>query len=131
MATTLIRPGQAPAAPTMSRFALTSEEVEAGILELHPRGELDLAVADRLADSIAAACQDGYSVLVDLADLEFIDSTGIAVLIRGWAAQADEGLRLVAARPARQVKRVLELVGMSDHGVVFADRAEALEALRR
>jgi anti-anti-sigma factor len=114
----------------VSRFSLTSEQLETGIVELRLRGELDLAVADRLSGAIDAAREDGYSVLVDLAECEFIDSTGIAVLLRGRSAHAEEGLRLVAARPARQVKRVLELVGMSDHGVVFADRGEALDTLR-
>jgi len=114
----------------VSRFTLTSEELEARLLALRPRGELDLAVADQLATAIDDARTDGYNVVVDLGDLEFIDSTGIAVIVRGRMAHAGEGLQLVAACPAGQVERVLDLVGLRDHGVVFADRAAALEALR-
>ena len=114
----------------MQRFTLISEALEPGILALRPCGELDLAVADQVADAITAARADRYSVLVDLAECAFIDSTGIAVILRGRLAHHEDGLRLVAARPGGQVKKVLDLVGLDDHGVIFGDRAGALEALR-
>jgi anti-anti-sigma factor len=130
MVTTVILTPDLPEDRLMLGFELIQEDSEDGIRELRLRGELDLAVAGRLADAIAAAGEEGRSVLIDLDRCEFIDSTGIAVIIRGRAALAESGLSAVACRPARQVKRVLDLIGLSDHGVVFSGREQALEALR-
>jgi anti-anti-sigma factor len=115
----------------MHGFELIAEDSEGGVRELRLRGELDLAVAGRLSDALTDAAAARRSVLIDLGECEFIDSTGIAVFIRGRAALTEEGLRAAACRPTGQVKRVLDLVGLSDHGVVFAGREEAMDALRR
>ena len=76
-------------------------------------GELDLSTVPILEDELEAALErlDG-GVVVDLSDLEFIDSTGIAVLVR---AMGDEGSRMsfVPSRSAAVV-RVLEMTGVAE-----------------
>jgi anti-sigma B factor antagonist len=73
------------------------------------RGELDIADAVSVAAALAAVAAREPEIIVDLAGLEFIDSSGVAALARGrkQARHAGGDLRLAAAQ--QQVLRVLTL----------------------
>ena len=80
---------------------------------LRLRGELDLGTAGLAREALREALADDHEeVLVDLTELAFIDSTGIAILI---AALADDDgvLRFIPSR-APAVARVLRLTGVED-----------------
>jgi anti-sigma B factor antagonist len=74
-------------------------------------GELDLASADRLEDAIRQAELDGdLRIVVDLGDLQFMDSTGLSVLLRAQARSRDNGQRLSFRRSNHEaVARLLDL----------------------
>lgn len=78
------------------------------------RGEVDVATAPGLLRRLDAAIDShpGEAVVVDLADVTFIDSTGLGVLAAsGKRAVALGGsLGVVNARPA--VQRVLHITGL-------------------
>ncbi|MBE6479523.1 MAG: STAS domain-containing protein [Olsenella sp.] len=76
-------------------------------------GEVDVSNASELRDALDAAFADDLAeVEVDLADVAYIDSTGIGVLV-GAAHHAQEaGVTLTVARPQRNVARVLGLLGV-------------------
>jgi anti-anti-sigma factor len=107
----------------MQSFKLTQTVLEDGGTEIEIHGELDLAVADQLRRAIERS--DGEQLLISLASCEFIDSTGIAVIVR--ASQSD-GRRLVVHSPSAQVLRILEVTGLMGNGLVFEDRRDALSA---
>ncbi|MGH9265725.1 MAG: STAS domain-containing protein [Acidimicrobiales bacterium] len=76
-------------------------------------GELDMTTAPELSRSLAPVLdQHPRDVTLDLAGVDFIDSTGLTLLVRtSKALQAHEGaLHLLAATPP--VRRVLEIVGL-------------------
>lgn len=78
-------------------------------------GELDLATAPTFGDEIEAAVVAGAEViLVDMTGLEFIDSTGIAVLVRAHKRLNDgNGSRfLLIASEAPEVTRVMRLTDL-------------------
>jgi anti-sigma B factor antagonist len=78
---------------------------------LRLRGELDLATADLVRESLGAALAAGRGeVVVDLTELAFIDSTGIAILITA-ISEADGVLKFVPSK-APAVARVLRLTGV-------------------
>jgi anti-anti-sigma factor len=104
-------------------FKLVQTVLGEGWTEIEIEGELDLAVADQLREAIERT--DGQRVLINLASCEFLDSTGIAVIVH--ASQA-EGRRLVVHSPSAQVLRVLEVTGLTGNGLVFERREEALSA---
>ena len=109
---------------TPQTFRLTELDLDSGAREIRVAGELDLAVADRLSDAIERS--DGADVLISLEDCEFIDSTGLAVILRAHqAAQRNGGGRVVIHSPSRQVLRVLEVTGLTGDGFVFASREAA------
>jgi anti-sigma B factor antagonist len=73
-------------------------------------GELDISNADALDSAVAAAVAPGPARLTfDLKDLRFMDSAGIAVLIR--AAEGVGEVHLLA--PAPSVRRVIEITGLT------------------
>jgi anti-anti-sigma factor len=74
------------------------------------RGEIDLAAADDLRTAIDAALDvdRGRTVVVDLRDVTFIDSTGIKELLRPTV----DGFSVALRQPSVAVRRVLELSGL-------------------
>lgn len=94
------------------RFAIKESDPDAGVRVIAVAGELDLAVAPQMQEAIARAAGAGR-VLVDLSECEFLDSTGIAVLIRGREALGEEGGSLSICNPGRQVLRVLDVTGLT------------------
>jgi anti-anti-sigma factor len=120
-----VQPTPRPPAPPepLPRFRLTLRDLGGGFSELKAEGEIDLSVADRLKEQIAAAA--GTAVLVDLSECTFIDSTGIAVVL---LARRD-GERVAIHSPSEQVRRVLDLTGLTGDGLVFDDRDGAMSGL--
>ena len=88
------------------------------------RGELNLVDAVAVAAALAAAAVSEPLVIVDLAGLEFIDSSGVAALARG-RRQAWQAGDLVLAAPQREVTLVLAITRLSDAFRVYATVEEA------
>ncbi len=78
-------------------------------------GELDLANAKALDAELSEALADGQcQVLVDMRELTFIDSTGIAIVVAALS-QAGDGKRLrFIPSSAPAVSRVLSLTGVAE-----------------
>lgn len=96
------------------------------------RGELDLSTAPQLEGPLEEALESGEgSVLIDLSQCEFIDSTGIALIVRAWQRlnSGENGRGLVICTHNDQVRRVLEITGLELSIPVHATRDEALAAI--
>lgn len=84
-----------------------------GVLRLALGGELDLAVVDALDDRLVKLKRVGRRVRVDLAGLEFIDSTGLRELILAVADAERDGWQLeIDTHVSEPVRRVIELTGV-------------------
>jgi anti-anti-sigma factor len=100
------------------------------------RGELDLSTAADLEAPLEDAIASGdASMLIDLTECEFIDSTGIALIVRAWQrldrnAEGDGAGRVVIASQNDQVRRVLEITGLELSIPIHGTRDEGLAALR-
>jgi anti-anti-sigma factor len=81
-----------------------------GLRSFRLMGELDLNAVDGIADAFGDLEGDG-DLELDLSDLTFIDSAGIAAIIRLCRLFQDRG-RVLLLRPRQQVRRVLDLVGL-------------------
>lgn len=76
-------------------------------------GELDLANATTAESALDACFENGdASVVVDMSALEFIDSTGIALLVAALGRTEEERIRFIPST-APAVTRVLELTGLA------------------
>ena len=82
-------------------------------------GELDLAGESILEQALESARAGGGKLTVDLSELQFIDSSGLRVLVRLHNAAVTEGFeyRLIAGPP--QVHRTFALCGL-DRTLAFA-----------
>jgi anti-anti-sigma factor len=90
-------------------------------------GEFDLASKDEFQEQLDKAIALKAPLIVDLEHCRFIDSTGIAQVVRSFELAADRGFALAASGP--QVHRVLNLVGIPEYIPTFDTREDALRAL--
>jgi anti-anti-sigma factor len=92
-------------------------------------GELDLRAAGDLEAALARGAAAGRTCL-DLTELQFIDSTGLATIIRGHQAMAAAGGSLVVAcRREGPVRRTFETTGLTTLLTLADDRPAAIQAL--
>jgi anti-anti-sigma factor len=99
-------------APPPPAFQVAVGEEPGGVRILSPSGELDISSAPRLERAMLEGRHAGDLVILDLSRLEFIDSTGLRVIVHAVeAAQRDRWqLRLRHGPPA--VRRVFEISGV-------------------
>ncbi len=90
-------------------------------------GELDLVDAADVAAALADVAVREPEIIVDLAGLEFIDSSGVAALARGRKLAQHAGGDLLRAAPRQPVPRVLAVTRLV---VDFSVRASVEEAAR-
>ncbi len=117
---------------TPAPFEVKVGDLDHGVLTISVRGELDLSTAPELEDPLDRALEEPEgSVLIDLSQCEFIDSTGIALIVRAWQRlqNGEDGRTLVICSQNNQVRRVLEITGLELSIPVHTTRDEALAAM--
>jgi anti-sigma B factor antagonist len=105
--------------PEMAGVELSTRECD-GLVVVALRGELDVADAAKVAATLAVVAASGRQIIVDLEGLEFIDSSGLAALVRARRHARHAGFDLLLAAPQQQVLRMLAITRLTD---VFAVRA--------
>ena len=79
-------------------------------------GELDPHTAPILRSSVDDAVSDATATLVlDVAGLQFIDSSGLRVIISAHKTMDERGGRLVLRAPTDNTRRLLDITGLADH----------------
>jgi anti-anti-sigma factor len=117
-------------------FEVESEELDGGIRAFVVRGELDMHTASELERQLeAASAEPDASILLDLSNCEFIDSTGIALIVRCWQkidrdAVGEGSGRFVLNCDNHQVRRLLEITGVDSSISMHEVRDSALAELR-
>ena len=91
------------------------------------RGELDLATAPELEELVNARVDAGQEVVVDLRDLEFMDSSGIRVLVAAHARAGRTGTRVIVVRPepGSAVAKIVDVSGLDGELNIVDDPAQA------
>lgn len=85
-----------------------------GEYRFHPSGELDVSLADELRKEWLPAVEElrPEHLIVDLANVTFMDSSGLGLIVALRNAQKQHGGDLVLTAPQRPVRRVLALSGL-------------------
>jgi anti-anti-sigma factor len=110
---------------------LIGVQIEQGVSDVviaRLTGELDISVAEQTGRRIAGAVpSSALGVVVDMGELEFMDSSGVSMLfsLARQVGSHRQQLRVVAP-PGKPVSRVLEIVEFSRAAPVDADLASAL-----
>jgi len=93
-------------------------------------GEVDLASAKELETALDAAIRDSAGAFViDLCDVQFLDSSGLNVLLRARALLGREERALAVICPPGAVMRLFEVSGVADLFFLYGSREEAAAAL--
>jgi anti-sigma B factor antagonist len=113
----------------VQRFETTVENVD-GACVVAIRGELDIATSPGVRGVLDEAAGDGARPLViDLSRCEFIDSTGLAVLLHGAKPAQDGESHLAIVSPDGELRRLLELTAIDQAIPVHDSREEAVAAV--
>ena len=108
----------------MSRFEFeTSGREPLALVAL--RGELDLVATAELEPELERlAAEPGVEVVaLDLRELEFLDSSGLRLVVVGERRLGEAGRRLVLVRGSQPVQRVFEITRMAER-LEFVDAPE-------
>ncbi len=90
------------------------------------RGELDLATSPALEQELErVSSSETTVVIVDLRELEFMDSTGLSVLVKAHQQAEELGQSFALVRGPQQVERLLSLTGVADR-VRLLDKPEEM-----
>jgi anti-sigma B factor antagonist len=94
------------------------------------RGEVDVSAVPAFTTALDAAIRESEGAFViDLCDVEFLDSSGLSALLRARALLARDDRQLAVVCPPGPVRRLFDLAGVGELVVVLATREEALSAL--
>lgn len=110
-----------PPAAGSQRVALT------GRLDTHSYAELDRQLAPVLASNAP-------SLVLDLANLDYISSAGIRSIFRARKALSARGGKVVVVNPQPQIQKVFDVVKAVPMSEIFTSMAEAdayLDAMQR
>jgi anti-sigma B factor antagonist len=114
--------------PGLRKAAVLSVDRRNGVAIVQLAGELDLYNAPTVREALAEVSADGTErVIVDLAEVEFIDSTALGVLIEARSRFANRRAFLLAA-PGLETRRALEISGLDRHFAVHDSVDSAVAA---
>ena len=107
-----VRAMAATALPTPFRCDVVPER---GRVRVAAAGELDIATTPQVERAIGELLESGFDhVVLDLTNVEFLDSTGLQLVLR-MQASADAGRFRFQVRPGPPaVQRIFALTGMLD-----------------
>jgi anti-anti-sigma factor len=113
-------------------FAVSLEPAQDDLFLLRVSGELDLETASQLSEPLTRASALHRGVVVDLTEVDFLDSTAIAIIVRAWQATntVRPGRVYLVVEPESQPERVLEICEIPERVPTFANAKDALSALR-
>lgn len=93
------------------------------------RGELDLATSPELEQQLEQLWGSDTQVLViDLRELEFMDSTGLSIIVKAHQRLSEAGRKLSLVRGSQQVQRLLDLTGVSERLRLVDSPEEVLDS---
>lgn len=111
----------------MTDFSSERSMVRDGLGKVEVSGEVDLYTAPRFKEDLLALIDAGAtSVIVDLTNVTFIDSTALGVLISGVKRLHETDGRLLVVASSRPVVRILAITGLDKVLTIFATPEAAL-----
>src|SRR3989442_15394295 len=83
------------------------------VVVLHVAGEVDVFTAPQLREALVGAIEDGCrDVVVDLQGVDFLDSTGLGVLVAGLKRVRQYGGHLLLGCTREPILKILDITGL-------------------
>ena len=88
--------------------------LDGNILRINIHGDIDHHSAKRVRESIDAqiASKKPLTIILELNHVEFMDSSGLGLILGRYTVANEIGAKLVLSRPSRRIRRILELAGI-------------------
>lgn len=109
-------------------FQFTSDKSENGVVIVSIEGDIDMSTSPKIRDALAPLFKENCKgIVVDLAGVSYMDSSGIATLVEGlqWSHSSNNKFRLVNLTPG--VRDVFEIARLLTVFEVFDSKEEALQ----
>lgn len=116
---------------SVTPFDVTASDTSGGLRVLEVKGELDLETTPALERAIEQTESfAGRHLLFDFSDCAFIDSTGVALLVKTWRRfqngdPGQQSAQMAICCPPTQVRKVIEVTGLTASIAVYETRADA------
>lgn len=95
------------------RSTITTERTD-GVTTVRLVGEIDLSLRDQAAAAVDAVRAAAQPVVLDMAGVTFVDSSGVSFLLQCRKACARDGLGFQVREVPPRARRVLEVLGLVD-----------------
>jgi anti-anti-sigma factor len=100
-----------------------------GVSVVSVSGEIDIATADAFRRALAAESAE-ECVVVSLLEVDYIDSSGLGVLIREHKVRQARGQQILVILPVYPTSRVFEITQLNRVLACFGDLVSAIQAAR-
>jgi anti-sigma B factor antagonist len=111
----------------MAAFSVSTEFDDGGTV-IAVVGEVDIASAPELKQALeSVTAVKPEMVIVDLTLVEFLDSTGLGVLVGAFKSCSDAGVGFRIVASDRRVLRVFEVTGLTEVFEIHETRVTALQ----
>lgn len=110
-------------------FSITTQDIE-GTTHVVLCGEIDAALRDQASEAMVFVVSANNPVVADVADVTFIDSSGLAFLVQLHRLCAESGLDLELRDPSENILDLLEILGMSgEFTITHSEVRESVDAV--
>jgi anti-sigma B factor antagonist len=112
---------------------LLQYRLDSGVAVVTATGELDVSTSGLLREGLLRVVTDENhrGLVVNLAGVTFIDSTGIGVLVGIWHRVGAMNFSLALAAPSPQARGILDTTGLAKAFSVYETEAAAVQACRQ
>src|SRR2546421_2267850 len=111
-------------------FDIKTEDLGDGISLISLAGEVDLYTAPEFKQQLLEVIGQGAkTVLVDLTDTTFIDSTTLGVLVGGVKRLRPNGGQLALVCDDRNITKIFEITGLDRVFTIYPTREDAIAKL--
>jgi anti-anti-sigma factor len=107
-----------------------SSERRSGSLIVAIGGELDIVTSRQLDEHLTRARAKDRRVVLDLSDVEFMDTSSLAVIVGHWKRLEAAGGTLVLAGARYRYTKTLWITGLADRLPMYDTVDEALAAAK-
>jgi anti-sigma B factor antagonist len=91
-------------------------------------GDLDIVTSRELDECLAAARRESDRIILDLSDVEFMDTSSLAVIVGHWKKLVAKGGTLALAGARYRYTKTLWITGLADRLPLYDNADQAVAA---
>jgi anti-sigma B factor antagonist len=93
-------------------------------------GEVDAYTCSAFRDMMIEVIEQGHpNIVVSMAEVEYIDSSGLGTLVGGLKRSSEKGGKIAVVCNSHQIRKVFEITGLEKVFPVFEDETEAVRKM--